>query len=71
LLVSAFAGFLASHFLLAARLALRRPRPLGLLALLVPPAAPILGVRAGLRRTTVAWLASVALYGAALALSLR
>lgn len=71
MLVASFVAFLASHLVLAGRLAMRHPRGLGVLALFVPPVAPVLGVRAGLVRNTVAWVASVALYAALVALSLR
>jgi hypothetical protein len=62
-LVLAFAGWVTVHVALAARLALRgRPRWRGLLALLVPPLAPMYGFREGWRRTSTLWLVWLIVY---------
>ncbi len=71
LLVGAFALLVTAHVALFAAL-LHGPRPWrGVLALLVPPTAPYLGWREGLRAWPVTWLIALATYGAALLLALR
>lgn len=66
-LVLAFATWVTVHIALAARLALRsRPRRRGLLALLVPPLAPLYGFREGWRRSSVLWLVALIVYVLAL-----
>ncbi len=54
-LVLSFAAWVTTHVALAARLALRsQPRWRGLVALVVPPLAPMYGFRLGWRRTSTA-----------------
>ncbi len=66
-LILAFATLVTVHLALAGRLALRtHPRWRGLLALVVPPLAPIYGFREGWRRTSALWLAAVVTYTVAL-----
>jgi hypothetical protein len=62
-LVLAFATWVTVHIALAARLMLRsRPRRRGVLALLVPPLAPIYGFRQGFRRSSALWLVALIAY---------
>ena len=62
-LVVAFATLATVHLAIAARLALRtRPRWRGLLALMVPPLAPIWAYREGWSRSSALWLAAVLIY---------
>ena len=66
-LILAFATLVTVHIALAGRLALRsRPRWRGLLALVVPPMAPIYGFREGWHRTSALWVGAVLVYTAAL-----
>jgi hypothetical protein len=66
-LVVGFATLLTAHLSLAARLALRaRPRWRGLVALVVPPLAPLWGFREGWKVTAILWLSAVAVYAGAL-----
>jgi hypothetical protein len=66
-LVLAFATLVTAHVAIAARLVLtRRPRYRGVLALLVPPLAPIWGMREGLRRNAAIWIAALLVYVVAL-----
>jgi hypothetical protein len=66
-LVLSFATLVTVHVALAGRLVLRgRPRWRGVVALVLPPLAPIYGFREGLRRTSTLWLASVIAYAIAL-----
>lgn len=51
-----------AHVALAAGLARRRAYGRALLALVVPPLAPFWGWQAGLRRTSLVWLAALAVY---------
>jgi hypothetical protein len=61
--IVAFAALITIHVGVSARLVLRaRPRWRGLVALIVPPLAPIWAFREGWRRSAVAWLAAVLLY---------
>ncbi|MCC6551994.1 MAG: hypothetical protein IT372_03095 [Polyangiaceae bacterium] len=63
ILILAFATLVTVHVALAWRLALRaRPRWRGLVALVVPPLAPIYGLREGFRRSSALWLISVIVY---------
>jgi hypothetical protein len=63
LLVFGFAAFVTTHVWLAARLIMRmKPRIRGLLALVVPPLAPIWGYREGFRRGAVLWLVTLGAY---------
>ena len=66
-LVLAFAAFVTAHVALAAGVLARGPWWRGIVALLVPPAAPWLGHAAGLRGRTFAWWGALALYAGALA----
>lgn len=62
-LILAFATLVTVHVALAGRLALRsQPRWRGLVALVVPPLAPIYGFRQGWRRTSALWLAATITY---------
>ena len=62
-LVVAFAAFVTVHVALASRLVLSaRPRWRGIVALVVPPLAPIWAFREGWRRSGFAWIASVLVY---------
>ncbi len=62
-LVLAFATFVTVHVFLAGRLTLRaRPRWRGLLALVVPPLAPLWAFREGWRRSATLWVAAVLAY---------
>jgi hypothetical protein len=66
-LVLAFATWVTVHVALAGRLALRsRPRWRGLLALIVPPLAPMYGFRDGYRRSSTVWLVALVVYVVAL-----
>ena len=58
------AAFLAAHLALVLGLARSRAFRRAVVALLVPPLAPVWGWEAGLRRTTWAWGAALALYAA-------
>jgi hypothetical protein len=65
-LLIAFAALITVHVALAGRLVLRaRPRWRGVLALIVPPLAPIWAFREGWRRSGIAWIAAVVVYVAA------
>ncbi len=59
----------AAHVALAARIAQRAPRWRGLVALVVTPLAFWWGLAAGDRRLATAWLASVTVYAALVALA--
>lgn len=62
-LVLAFATWVTVHVALAARLVLRsQPRWRGLLALVVPPLAPMYGFRQGWRRMSTLWLVFLIVY---------
>jgi hypothetical protein len=62
-LVLGFAMLATIHLVLAARLSLRtRPRWRGLIALVIPPLAPLWGFREGWRWTATLWLVAVVLY---------
>jgi hypothetical protein len=66
-LIVAFASLVTIHVAVASRLVLRaRPRWRGLVALVVPPLAPILAFREGWRRSGIAWIAAVLVYVAVL-----
>jgi hypothetical protein len=59
-LVVTFATFVTVHVFLAGRLLLRAtPRWRGLVAIVLPPLAPIWGYREGWRRSATLWVASV------------
>lgn len=60
-----FALLVLAHLALAFKLALGRPRWRGLVALIVPPFAPLWGWRAGHTRWASAWVAAIVIYGAA------
>lgn len=58
-----FAAFVTVHVALAGRLTLRmHPRWRGLVALLLPPFAPIWGFREGMRKLSWAWLIVLGVY---------
>jgi hypothetical protein len=62
-LVLSFATVVTVHVAIAARLVLaRRPRWRGLIALAVPPLAPLWAYREGWRRSATLWLAGVLAY---------
>jgi len=66
-LVLAFATFVTMHVLLVGALVLfDKPRWRGLVALLVPPLAPIWAYRAGRRRAATVWIMAVVVYAIAL-----
>jgi len=60
--IVAFAAFVTVHVALSFRLAMRHPRWRGLVALLLPPFAPIWGFREGLTRHGWAWVIVLGLY---------
>jgi hypothetical protein len=63
LLVVSFATLVTVHVFIAARLVLKqKPRWRGLLALIVPPLAPIWAYRTGWRRSSTLWVAAVLAY---------
>lgn len=70
-LVAAFAAFTTLHVLLAARLAVHRPRYRAALALVLAPLAPYWGWRAGLRRHVVGWFGALGAYALVLTFALR
>ena len=62
-LIVAFAVLITVHVAISARLFFRaRPRWRGVVALLVPPLAPIWAFREGYRRSAIAWIAAVVAY---------
>jgi hypothetical protein len=66
-LIFGFAAFVTVHVWLAARLAIHgKPRLRGLIALFVPPLAPLWGYRQGFRRGAALWLATLVTYVIAL-----
>ncbi|XXT18019.1 hypothetical protein WME94_48105 [Sorangium sp. So ce429] len=66
-LILAFATWVTVHVALAARLVLRsQPRWRGLIALVVPPLAPMYGFRQGWRRMSTLWLVWLIVYVLAL-----
>ena len=70
LLVLSFATLLTTHVVIAARLAWRqRPRYRGLVALLVPPLAPIWAYRARWRILAAIWLVAVVAYAVLVAVA--
>jgi hypothetical protein len=63
LLIFGFAAFVTAHVWLAVRLIIHaKPRIRGVLALVVPPLAPIWGYREGFRKGAVLWLVTLSLY---------
>lgn len=71
-LLLAFATFVTAHVAIAARLLARKgERWRGVVALVVPPLAPLWGLQRGWRRAAVIWLSSVVVYSAALIAALR
>jgi len=66
-LVLSLATLVLTHLIISLRLLLRvKPRYRGLLALLVPPLAPVSAYGQGWRRLCWLWLAAVLIYAAAL-----
>jgi hypothetical protein len=62
-IVVAFATLVTVHIAVAVRLMLRtKPRLRGLLALVIPPLAPIWAFREGWRRSGILWIGAVLLY---------
>lgn len=68
-LVVAFAALCTAHVATCAGLASRRQLGKAALAFLVPPLAPPLAWRAGMRGRATAWLASASLYAVAVVLA--
>jgi hypothetical protein len=64
-LLLGFATLVLAHLALALKLTLQPPRWRGLVALVVPPFAPLWGFRAGFSRWAWLWIASVVVYGVA------
>lgn len=63
LLIFGFAAFVTAHVWLAVRLIIHvKPRIRGVLALFVPPLAPIWGYREGFHRGVVLWIVTLAVY---------
>ncbi len=63
LLIFGFAAFVTAHVWLAARLIINaKPRIRGVLALFVPPLAPIWAYREGFRKGAVLWLVMLGVY---------
>ena len=60
-----FAVLVLAHLALAPKLTLAQPRWRGLVALVVPPFAPLWGFRAGHGRWAWAWIGAVVVYGVA------
>jgi len=66
-LILGFATFVTAHVWLAARLVVRAETRLrGLIALLVPPLAPLWGYRQGFRKGAILWVVSLLAYVVAL-----
>ncbi len=61
----AFATLVLAHLALAFKLTVAKPHWKGVVALVVPPFAPLWGFRAGFARWSWAWIAAVVVYGAA------
>ncbi|UQA63618.1 hypothetical protein E8A73_011235 [Polyangium aurulentum] len=61
-LLLAFAAFVTVHVALSGRLAMRQPRWRGLVALVLPPFAPIWGFREGMTKHGWAWVIVLGLY---------
>lgn len=72
LLIFGFAAFVTTHVWLAGKLIVRKkPRIRGVLALFVPPLAPIWGYREGFRRGAMLWVVTLGAYvGARIAAAL-
>ena len=70
-IVTSFALLVTSHVALVAGLAWRRPRLRGLVALLVPPAAPYFGVRERMWVRSILWALSLVVYLAARVAAMR
>ena len=69
MVVVGLAALVTTHLAIAWSLGLReRPRWRGLVALVVPPLAPIWGWRAGMRARTGLWVASLVAYAVGRAL---
>ncbi|MGA7123854.1 MAG: hypothetical protein WBY94_27375 [Polyangiaceae bacterium] len=66
-LAAALVAFAFAHIALVVGLARRRLWWRAVLALAVPPLAPWWGWNAGMRRRTVAWVTSLALYAIGIA----
>ena len=62
LLVVAFAALATVHLSLLFRLAFRRPRWRSLVALALPPLAPIWGFREGMRLSAGLWVSALLVY---------
>jgi hypothetical protein len=63
--VLGFALLVLAHLALALKLTVARPHWRGIVALVVPPFAPLWGWRAGYTRWSWVWILAVVLYGAA------
>ena len=66
-LAVAFVAQVGAHLALLTGLALRRPRWRALVALVVPPLAPVWGWSEGMRRRAYAWGLSLAAYAVGVA----
>ncbi|MDC0749152.1 hypothetical protein [Polyangium mundeleinium] len=63
LLIVGFASFVTTHVWLAGRLILRGSSRLrGMLALVVPPLAPVWGYRQGFRKGAALWVVALVTY---------
>jgi hypothetical protein len=68
-LVLAFAVLATAHVTIAFGLACRRPRWRALVALVVPPLAPMWAMQSNMRARGVVWIASAVVYAVALMLA--
>ena len=64
-LLLGFATLVLAHLALALKLTLVQPRWRGVVALVLPPFAPLWGFRAGFARWSWIWIAAVVVYGVA------
>lgn len=63
LLIFGLAAFVTTHVWLAGKLVMRKkPRILGVVALVIPPLAPIWGYREGFHRAAVQWVVTLGVY---------
>jgi hypothetical protein len=69
-MVVPFAVLVTAHVAIAFGLARRPPRWRALIALVVPPLAPMWALRSGMRARGVVWIASAVVYAVAVAIAL-